>query len=183
VKQAVMVHRAVILEEVNQWQWVYRWRKPDTEFFYVGIGLWLLVTLYTALCMAVLMLIMPKDINPVMMMNYMMILFFVLLLVAGALFSRICLILPSRAMGESMRMAQSIDLTRGHGFKLLIMIVLLPILFNVSLSLLLSENSLLYNILISFVGHMLVLLQISLLSHCYLALTQSTPEPPSSEVV
>lgn len=96
-----------------------------------------------------------------------------LLLISGFIFSRICLIFPSRAVGEKMSLEESFTLTKSKGFKMFMLIVLLPLAINMLLGELMIEDSLIYNLMISLIAHLIVVFQVSVLSHAFIALTKN----------
>lgn len=177
VKQAVIIHRSVILKEANRWNQVFSWGSPDNQFFLMVIGLWLLVTVVSAVVIGLFtaFALQPtgsSTVNPDFA-NVLYAIFLPLMLIAGIIFSRICLVLPSRAIGKNMAIETSYRLTKGNAINMFVLIVMLPLATNLLLGWLLSDDVLIYNLLIGLIAHLLVVFQVSLLSHTYMALVES----------
>ena len=177
VKQAVIIHRSVILKEANRWNQVFSWGSPENHFFLMVVGLWMLVTVVSAVVIGLFtaFALQPTDsstVNPDFA-NDLYAIFLPLMLIAGIIFSRICLVLPSRAIGKNMAIETSYRLTKGNAINMFVLIVMLPLATNLLLGWLLSDDVLIYNLLIGLVAHLLIVFQVSLLSHTYMALVES----------
>lgn len=173
VKQAVVIHRSVILDEANRWDKVFSWGSADNQFLLISVGLWLLFSLAVGLFTA---LVMPFYIYGTRSGDFEQSIFFILVpifLVAGIIFSRICLALPSRAIGNKMSIGKSIALTKKNSAKIFVLIVLLPIAINLLINRFLSEDKLVFNLFVGLIAHLIVVFQVSILSHTYITLYKS----------
>jgi hypothetical protein len=177
VKQAVVIHRSVILKEANRWDQLFSWGSPDNQFFLMVIGMWILVTVVVAVVggLFTAFVLDPTSANTTQagFESDLYAIFLPLMLIAGIIFSRICLVLPSRAIGKNMAIETSYRLTKGNAINMFLLIVMLPLATNLLLGWLLSDDVLIYNLLIGLIAHLLVVFQVSLLSHTYMALVES----------
>ncbi len=178
VKQAVVIHRSVILDEANRWDQVFSWGSPDNQFLLMSVGLWILFSVVVAVVVGLfsafaLQPAVGTATNAGFESNLYTILM-PLMLIAGIIFSRICLVLPSRAIGNNMAMEISYRLTKGNALNMFLLIVMLPLATNLLLDWLLSDDVLIYNLLVGLIAHLMVVFQVSLLSHTYMTLVEST---------
>ena len=176
VKQAVIVHRSVILGEANRWDLAFSWGSADNQFLLISLGFWLLATVVFAVVIGLFtaFALQPTGGNTVNVNfeNNLYAIMLPLMLIAGIVFSRVCLVLPSRAIDKNMAMEISFRLTKGNGLRMFLLIVLLPLATNLLLGWLLSDDILIYNLLIGLIAHLMVVFQVSVLSHTYMALVE-----------
>ncbi len=174
VKQAVTVHRSVILGEMNRWDKVFSWGAPENRFLLISIGLWLVFSLFVGILGGMLVPFFNEGgFSQTEMEQYVYILLVITLIIGGSIFSRICMMFPSAAIGKKLGVGGSIDYTQSNFFKLFLLIVLLPIVIKLLLSSLIIDDVFISALLIGFIAHLLIVFQVSVLSHTYLALVDS----------
>ncbi len=174
VKHAVVVHRTVILGEANRWDRVFTWGVPESSFFVLSVVLWFLFALF----LGVMTLIMSPFLyasasavdQGVTFFRFFALFVFV---IAGLAFTYLCLMFPSRAVGLPMSFTNSIHKTKTNYFKVLLLVVFIPITTGIMIDYLMSEDTLVYNLFINLIAHFLLVFQVSILSHTYLTLVGS----------
>jgi len=172
-KQAVVIHRSVILGEGGQWRQVFRWGAEDSLFFFVGLGLGLAFALVGGFVLAMLESLILGEQSTTSAIEWFGWISSLLLLFAGGLaFSLICLFFPAAAAGHNMSLADSAALTQQQFLKVFLLVALLPFTCSVLVNVVLTEAAgLMINVLINLVAHFLVVFYVSVLSHTYLQLT------------
>jgi hypothetical protein len=183
-KQAVVVHRSVILGEAGQWRPVFRWGAEDSVFFMAGLGLVLALVL-AGFLMAMLESLLFSYLSSTSAIELFGWISSAVMLIAGGMaFSLICLFFPAAAAGHNVSLADSVGITKQQFFKVFLLVALLPFVCSVLINIVLTmAEDLMMQILINLLGHFLVVFYVSVLSHTYLQLTRDQSETLDSGLV
>ena len=171
VKPAVMVHRTVILKETKNWNRMFSWGKPETHLFLLCLGLWIIFMLSSMLFG---MMFAAFSNNEVVSHQFEYGFVLIMMVLGGAVFSQIALMLPAFAVGHKVSVGDSIDLTRGQSLKVFLLVVVLPVLISMLMQYVIPRQSSVIAILLNFLTHLLVIFEVSVLSHVYLRLTENS---------
>jgi hypothetical protein len=173
VKQAVVIHRSVILDEAGMWQKVTSWGRPDTLFLVVCLGLGLLYALMGMLISIVMMPNMMESGNAEQTTEQMI---WVFLVLYGLVIPMVCLMLPSRAVGKPLSLSESITMIKPVYHKALVLMVVLPFTTAYVFGELLPTDSFLMNTVFNLIYQLVWVFEITVLSHTYQILIRQTEE-------
>ncbi len=170
VKFAVTVHRSVLVNEVWQWKQIFSWQKYESLFF----GMILVIGITAAISMAIVLFLISLIFGDAMEGNELLWVI-TMILIGGAIFTKICLIFPSTAIDNEMAIEDSIKVTRGSFINIFLLVVMLPIVTNIIGTLVTTEQLIWLNIISAFIFNLVLVFQITILSHIYQTILNNQP--------
>ena len=168
---AVMIHRAIIMNEKSLSK-IFSWSMHDTKFMLWAMGVSLTL-------MGVLFLIIYPFISAG---NSGALLLFILVFFVGLgiIFARISLIFPSVAIGKDISINESWQNSKGHVGSLFFLVVFLPYMINKLINKI-PDASLFLELILMLISVLIVIFEVTLLSHCYEALFEDNDEEKSND--
>lgn len=176
-RQSVVVHRSVILDEAGSWRQVFHWGVEDSIFFAVGVGLWLAFAFVAGLLLNMIESMVSINLissTAIQWVDWSS--FAVLMVMAGMVFTLICLYFPAVATNRKLTMAESAVFTKKHFKQVFFLVWLLPLFGGLLVEFMVFENSWILTRLIQFLTHVLMVYYVSVLSHTYLQLIGEQPQ-------
>jgi hypothetical protein len=170
---AVMVHRAVLMNDKSVAKF-FSWSIHDTKFL-----IWAMTISITFMAFLFLVIFpFAKSGNP----GVFTVIMLVVIIGLGLVFSKICLIFPSIAVGHNISLKQAWETSKGHVGSLFFLVIVLPYIINKLLSKI-PETDLVIEIILMLVNVLIVIFEVTLLSHCYEALFKQDKSNPSEDEI
>jgi len=161
---AITCHRIVLLgpDSVPK-HGVLQWSKREWRFFGWGFVAYFYMTVISALIVALLSIVAAETHIGGAWWKW----FFLVAWLPGMyVFSRLCVLLPATAVDERRDMRWAWDVTRGNGWRLVAVVGILPVLLWVAPGLLMGRF-LVLDILLTLLGMVLLVVEISALSFSF----------------
>ncbi len=161
IKVAVMVHRSILNQEFSIKN-LFSWSYIEFKFFLLIIGVYFLSY---GLLSIVLALVMPIFLNANNTLGLYLPLT-ILYVVGSLILCRLALVFPAIATDKDITLKECWEYSKGNVSTLFMLIILMPLLFNLILSFSRYDN-VFYYFMISVIGSILSVFEIAVLTHCY----------------
>jgi hypothetical protein len=144
---AVKCHRVVLLDRVNTQEWeVPKWSWRETRFL-VWCGLFVVIAgMSWMVCATIVGIVVGNITTPLLGLGdlksttWTVIGEYVMKLVYAYIFARLSVMLPAIATDKKLIFQQAVKITSGNGWRLLIIVIVLPWAIHVTLSSLIRED-------------------------------------------
>jgi hypothetical protein len=160
IKVAVLVHQSVLMNDFKVSN-LFKWSKCDSKYFIKSILLVIVIGMITAFILSIF--------------SSSKIVLIIVLMLIGLIMARILIIFPATAVDEDMRLSFAWNLSKGYTGSLFFLLICIPAITNKLIEYIPINST--YTQMFYFVFSVLIILfEITLLSHCY----QSFEDSPES---
>jgi hypothetical protein len=168
VKLAVMIHRSILLNEYNLNKLI---QFSSIEFKFIGWAVVIYLMLFAPLgiLMAFLIPFITASNDEFYLVGVFAIVGFAIVLFIS---SQLALLFPNVAISKQMSLADAWKLTRNNRITLFLLIMVIPSVFKILVSFM-STNHGIWYFISSIISVIIVIFEVSILSHCYQFLTQN----------